>query len=273
VRRCLRYVRDTVITTATFLSTDEQGEDQPLKFIDQLIEECAMQVTYDPAEDTGRIIYNLSLIRNEDLEYAITVFRRAYRAGLSVSDRIKFLESGESIDGYRIAEGCTGVCTMCTITLDGLFLRRGVPYNPIGGGVVEVVDRIPKRFIHFITYSNTTIDPLEVLVTQEITSITQMIKSGSGMILANMRECHMESETLVGEVLDELAGRKFTGILDLGVPNVPLLGVPISPQYFGVSMVGGTNPMAALKEGGRQVVTRALKGLIDIETMGHIEDF
>jgi repressor of nif and glnA expression len=249
------------------------SETQPLKFINHLIEEYAMQVTYDPAEDTGRIIYNLSLIQNDDLEYAITVFRRAFRAGLSVSDRIKFLESGEEINGFRIPDQCTGVCTMCTMTLDGVLLRRGIPTNPIGGGVIEVIDRIPRRFVQFILYSNTTIDPLDVLVSQEITSITRMIKQGSGMILGNMRECHMESETLVGEVLDSLAGKKITGILDVGVPNVPLLGVPITPQYFGIAMVGGTNPMAALKEGGRRVVTKALKGLMDIETMGHIEDY
>ena len=249
------------------------GSPPPLKFINHLIEEYAMQVTYNPAEDTGRIIYNLSLIQNNDIEYAITIFRRAYRAGLAVSDRVKFLESGETINGFRIPDGCTGVCTMCTITLDGLLLKRGIPSNPIGGGVIEVVERIPRRFIQFILYTNTTIDPLEVLISQEITSISHMIKEGSGMILGNLRECHMESETLVGEIIDDLAGRKFTGILDIGVPNVSLLGVPISPQYFGIAMVGGTNPMAALKEGGRSVVTKALKGLIDIETMGHIEDF
>ena len=34
----------------------------------------------------------------------------------------------------------------------------------------------------------------------------------------------MEAEPLVGSVLDELADSSFTGILEVGVPNVPLLG-------------------------------------------------
>jgi repressor of nif and glnA expression len=249
------------------------GNGNTLKFINQIIEEYAMQVTYNPHEDTGSIIYNLSLIKNSDIDYAVSVFRQAYRAGLSVSDRIRFLEEGEVIDGFSVPAGCTAICTLCTITLDGLLIKRGVPYNPIGGGLVEVEERSPTRYVHFILYNATTIDPLEVLVSQEITSITDVIRRGSGAILGNMRECHMESETMVGELLDELDSVRFTGVLDLGVPNVPLLGVPVSPQYYGISMVGGTNPMAAIKESGCWVVTKALKGLMPIEAMDHIEDY
>jgi len=83
----------------------------------------------------------------------------------------------------------------------------------------------------------------------------------------------MEAEHLLGTVLDELASIGFSGILDVGAPNVPLLGVPVSPQYLGVAMVGGTNAMAAVRETGRLVVTRALKGLIDIQAMGYLDDF
>ena len=39
----------------------------PLKFVDHSIEDFAMQVTYDPSEGMGTVVYNLSLIKNEDL--------------------------------------------------------------------------------------------------------------------------------------------------------------------------------------------------------------
>ena len=162
---------------------------------------------------------------------------------------------------------------MCSLTLDGLLLKKGIPLRSIGGGVVEVQDRMPRRFTHFILYEHTTIDPLEVLVAQEITSIAMVMRKGRGTILGNIRECHMESESRVSLLLDDLASVGFTGILDLGVPNVPLLGVPVSPQYFGVAMVGGTNAMAAIKEGGRPVITKALKGLMDVSSMEYITDY
>lgn len=232
-----------------------------------------MQVTYNPADNSGKIIFNFSVIKKEDFEYAITILKNAYKAGISVSDRIKFLQEGEDVEDTLVPKGTIGVCTMCSLTLDGYLLKKGIPIRSIGGGVVEIEDRMPRRFTHFILYEHTTIDPLEVLISQDITSITNVMHRGSGTILANIRECHMEAESRVAMLLDDLASIGFTGILDMGAPNIPLLGVPVSPQNFGVAMVGGTNAMAAIKEGGRWVVTKALKGLMDVEKMGYIGDY
>ena len=245
----------------------------PLRFIKNRIEDLAMEVSYDPVENTGKIIFNLSLIPRTELEAAISVFRNAYRAGLSVSDRVRILLEGEEINGFTIPPGYAGICTMCTITLDGVLMRKGVPIRPVGGGLVEIVDRVPRRFTHMILFEATTVDPLEVLVAQDLTSIGRVMKEGSGTILGNLRQCHSEAESLVIRLLDGLTEGGFTGILEVGAPNVPLLGVSVDPQYFGVAMVGGTNPMAALKEGGIPVITRSLKGVMDVAEMDSIRDY
>lgn len=245
----------------------------PLKFTNHRIEEYALRVTYQPEENAGTIIYNLSLIESRDLEFALSVMKEAHRAGITVSDRILVAGPGEQVDGYTVPDGRHAICSVCSITLDALLLRRGIPVNPIGGGVVEIEERVPRRFTSMILYRDTTLDPLEVLISQEATSILAVMHHGNGSILANIRECHMEAEPLAGAVLDELSAIGFSGILDVGPPNVPLLGVPVSPQYVGVAMVGGTNAMAAVREAGHPVVTRALKGLIDIGEMGYLEDY
>jgi repressor of nif and glnA expression len=152
-------------------------------------------------------------------------------------------------------------------------IRRGIPINPIGGGVVEIENRAPVRFTHMILYEYTTIDPLQVLISQKTTSVTNVMRKGSGNILANIREFHMEAEPLVGLVLDELSSSSYSGILEVGMPNVPLLGVPVNPQFMGIAAVGGTNPMAAIREGGRWVQTQAMKGLMEISEMQEIRDF
>lgn len=247
---------------------------RPLKFVDHSIDDYAMQVTFDPETGKGNVVYNLSLVKNEDFEYALSILRDAYRAGVSVSGLVKFYQSGEKVSGeYVVPEGCTAICTICSITLDGLLVRRGVPIKPIGGGVVEIENRTPIRFTHIIMYEYTTIDPLQVLISQQITSVNNVMRKGSGNILANIREFHMEAEPLVGRVLDDLADSSFTGILEVGIPNVPLLGVPGSPQYISIAAVGGTNPMAAIREGGRWVQTQAMKGLMDIGGMVEIRDY
>jgi repressor of nif and glnA expression len=243
----------------------------PLKFVNHTIEEYAMQVTYDPVAGTGRVVYNLSLVRTPDLAPVLEVVRTACRSGVCASDQVRIVREGETIDGFPVPEGQTGICTLCSVTLDGILLNRGVPLHPIGGGVVEIVNRVPRRFTHLIHYDETTIDPLQVLIAEEISSVSEVIRSGNGTILANIRECHMEAEPLVAELLDDLGDSRFVGVLEVGLPNSPLLGVQISPQYMGVVAVGGTNPMAAVREAGYTVGTRAMRGVIDAAEMTSIE--
>jgi len=238
-----------------------------LRFVSHQIEDFAMQVTFNPVQGTGTVVYNLSLVRAEDLEQTISVYRATCEAGVSPSSLIRILYAGEEQDGFVIPQNFCGILTLCSTTLDGLLLQRGIPSNPIGGGVIEVADNIPKRFTHLIKYEYTTIDPLQVLVSQEITSVHQVMKHGNGSILGNIRECHMEAEDDVEEVLDELTEGYFTGILDLGLPNTPCLGVAVDPQYMVLAALGGTNWMAALREEGVSVTMQAMKGLCDISTM------
>ncbi|MEN6442234.1 MAG: DUF128 domain-containing protein [Methanoregula sp.] len=243
-----------------------------LKFVNHSIEDYAMQVTFDPVKGTGKVVYNLSLVKNEDFEYAVSILKDAIKTGVSVSGMVKFFRSGEKVSGFIVPQDCTAICTICSITFDGLLIKRGIPVNPIGGGVVEIENRTPIRFTHMIRYEYTTIDPLQVLISQKITSVNNVMRKGSGTLLANIREFHMEAEPLVGMVLDELADSSITGILEVGMPNVPLLGVLVSPQYVGIAAVGGTNPMAAIREGGRWVNTQAMKGMMDISEMEEIRD-
>jgi repressor of nif and glnA expression len=245
----------------------------PLKFVNHKIEDYALQVTFDPVEGEGKVVYNLSLIRNEDLEFAISILKDAFRSGIGVSGLVRFFSSGHRIADYVVPEGCTAIATMCSITFDGLLIRRGIPVNPIGGGVVEIENRTPVRFTHIILYEHTTIDPLQVLISQKTTSVTNVMRKGSGSILANVREFHMEAEPLVGTVLDELSSSSYSGILEVGMPNIPLLGVPVDPQFIAIAAIGGTNPMAAIREDDRWVQTQAMKGLMNIREMEEIRDY
>lgn len=244
----------------------------PLRFVSHRIEDYAMQVTFNPAEGTGTVVYNLSLVRKEDLEKSLSVFKITCESGVSPSGLVRVLEEKEEINGYEIPEEMCGILTLCSTTLDGLLIQRGIPLNPIGGGVVEIIDNIPQRFTHLIKYEYTTIDPLQVLGSQEISSVMNVVRTGNGNLLANIRQCHMEAEERVEEVLEELAESYFSGILDLGLPNTPCLGVAVDPQYMGVAALGGTNWMAALREEGCYVKMQAMKGVIDISHMEFISD-
>jgi repressor of nif and glnA expression len=83
----------------------------------------------------------------------------------------------------------------------------------------------------------------------------------------------MEAESTVFGVVEELNSSGFTGVLDVGAPNTPLLGVPVTPDYQGFAMIGGTNPVAAILESGRSAEVQSMKGLIDISKINYLSDY
>ena len=244
-----------------------------MKFVNNVIEDLAVQVSLNPDTEEGLVVYNLSLIRNEDLDTVTALVKDAFKSGITFSGYVKFVESGEQFCGHKIRQGCTGYFSICSTTLDGVLVRKGIPLTPIGGGVLEVEKRKPTRFIHMILYKATTIDPLQVLTAQGVTRILDVMYTSNGNILANIRECHMEAEPQITQTLEEMSDSGFPGIIELGAPNTPLLGVSISTDFLGVVAAGGTNPMAAIKEKGMWLETQAMKGLVDVKSMDWIEDF
>src|SRR3972149_11456689 len=95
----------------------------------------------------------------------------------------------------------------------------GIPVKPKFGGVVEIHDGSPLRFTDILTYDSTTIDPLDVLMSQELTSVTEMVKTGSGKILANLREAPMAARDKIEQILDSIVAAGFSCILEVGEPN------------------------------------------------------
>ena len=56
----------------------------------------------------------------------------------------------------------------------------------------------------------------------------------------------------------------------MGEPNEPVLGIPVGMDRFGICMVGGIVPGAAMVEEGKQIVTFAPHCFIPIEEMTRI---
>lgn len=244
-----------------------------IRFINHLIEEYALSVSYNPDNNSGKAIFNLSFINESEFEYAVKTFKEIYKVGLCISDRIKFLQPGDDINGFKIPDGKIGVCNLCSLTVDALMIREGVPHNAIGGGVLEVADGECQRFTSMIRYNDTTVDPTELYISQEAVSVSNVIKTGTGYVLANVREFHMDAENMVYNLLDKLTDVGFTGIIDIGPPNLHIFGVPVTSEYQGVVLAGGTNWFAYLQESGHKVKLNAFKGLINFESMDSILEY
>jgi global nitrogen regulator NrpRII len=235
---------------------------KPLIFTLSRIENLMQQVTFDPERVEGTIITNTSTIRHGQLQETLEIFHDVIQSGLSVCPLLKIEETRELVE----------IKTACSITLAGVLLKNGIPIRPKGGGMIEVVEREPVRFTEMLMYWATTIDPIDILIDQELTGITGMMRTGNGRILGSLHEAPMVAKDRIEEVLDLMAGVDFAGVLELGEPNVGVLGVPVERDHIGLALVGGTNLIAAAMESGVNIETKSISGLTDVSEMKHIEE-
>jgi repressor of nif and glnA expression len=220
------------------------------------------QVSFDPVKMTGKIITNTSLVEKQYLSEALAVFYDIIESGLAVSPLIMLEEENGRIK----------IKTACSLTISGVLLKSGIPVRPKGGGLIEVIEREPIRFTDMLMYWATTIDPIDVLTSQELTDITGMMRTGNGRILGNLQEAPMLARERIEEVLELLTSAEFTGVLELSEPNMNVLGVSVERDHVGIALVGGTNLVAAAQECGIHIKHESISGVTDVALMRHIEE-
>ncbi len=243
---------------------------QRLGFTTTRFMSLAYSATYDPVKDSGTVVANVSLLDKSLQEKTLTTMKDLQNMNLLSAPYIKILNEKEEYCDISVPKGKFALFTVCNLTLDSILIHSGVPLFFKYGGLVQVVNRKPIRFVEIISYEGTTIPPLEVFVYRKMTSISRILKTGSGMLLATLREIPSEARERTVKILDEQQKKGWGGVIVLGEPNEPVLGIPVGMDRFGICMVGGIVPGAAMVEEGDQIVTFAPHCFIPIEEMTQI---
>ncbi|MDP6459448.1 MAG: NrpR regulatory domain-containing protein [Candidatus Hydrothermarchaeota archaeon] len=239
-------------------------------FIMSKIESLAYKTTFDLAKMDGEIIINLSYIDKNESDRALETIKKVFLAGLAVSPYVGILDEGEEVEGVVVPKGCIGLATACSITIDGLLLKAGIPTHPKYGGIVQVQKGKALRFTDVIAYRGSTLDPLEVFMARGMTSVNKVVKTGSGKILVNFREIPAVAREGAETLLEMLVEIGFSAVLEVGEVNRPLLSVPVEKGRVGVAIVGGINALAAIEELGVKTETKAISALMNIKQMRKI---
>jgi repressor of nif and glnA expression len=230
----------------------------------------ACSITYDYIADSGTVVANVSVLDKSFYDKMFGIVRELHAANLLLAPYIKVLDENEEYQNIVVPEGKIALFTICDLTVDGVLIRSGIPLFFRYGGLVQMVNGKPLRFIDMISYEGTTISPLELFVRSGQTSVLKVVKTGSGVLPVGMREIVAEARERTNKIVSTLKERGWGGILALGVPNDPVLGVPVSMDRFGLCMVGGLALAAALLEGGAKIETFASYCLVPIEEMRRI---
>jgi len=230
----------------------------------------AYSVTYDPEVDSGLMVANVSIIDKTLHDKTLETVKALREMDLLPAPYIKVLDEKEEYQDISVPEGKIALFTICNLTIDGILIHSGIPVLFKCGGLVQLIDREPVRFVEIISYEGTTIPPMEVFVYKNMTSITSILKTGSGMLPATLREIPAGARERTVKILTNLKNKGWGGVLVLGEPNEPVLGVPVGMDRFGICMVGGLVPGAAMMEEGAEVDTFAPHCFLPVEEMTRI---
>jgi repressor of nif and glnA expression len=241
-------------------------------YLSAKIDQLTYAMTFDLAARTGQVIVNTSLVDPRRLAERLDSVCKVFACGYAMGNRVALLAPGQSLGDLTVPDDRVGFCTVCSVTLNGVLLKHGVPTASRFGGLLELRDSHPTRFVELIHYGGTSIDPLEVFIRSGMTNYIGAITDGNGLIGASYREVPEASRDLVVHLADRLEPIGLGGFMEIGLPGQAILDFPVTHGRIGAVMIGGLNPIAILEETGHRIESRALAGLIDYTHLFHVDE-
>ena len=263
----LQSRRSGRVLAAKGLAEVEQGDViDRMGFISGQIDELTYRMGFHVRGGMGTLVVNTTLLPARDEVAALDVVRPVFAARLGMGTRMLVLRAGATYDVSRAAvvpSGKIAIVTLCSVTLNGILLKEGIPVTSRFGGLLEFRNRQPARFVELLEYGGTTQDPLELFIRAKMTSVRACVETGNGVVGASFREFPSVALPAVLKVRDQLRLMGLDGVLAVGVPNQPLHGIPVGEGRTGLVVLGGLNPAAALEEAGVKSENRSLAGLLE----------
>ncbi|OPX95859.1 MAG: Ribonuclease R winged-helix domain protein [Syntrophorhabdus sp. PtaB.Bin006] len=236
-------------------------------FLSAKIDRMSYQMNFDLNTTSGSLVINVTFVDPRLFAKNIPYVNKVYADGYAMGQLITFLGPGEALGHLAVPKDKIGVGTVCSITLNGVLLKHGIPTNSRFGGLLELSDKKPVRFVEIIMYDGTSIDPLEIFIRSGMTNYMGAITTGNGRIGASFREFPAESREAVEHIAEKLERVGLGGLVGIGKPGQNLLGIPVSEGRVGAIVIGGLNPVSILEENGVRAYSRALAGLIDFNRL------
>ena len=230
-------------------------------FMHARIEEMIYQTDFDPISKSGTVIANITTIKEEDLDDALGILR--YLSEHEMNCRIKVIAGGASDHTVVVPEGSVGIATICSITCDGILLKHGIPVNINYGGMLRFDKNQASHYTDLIAYSGTTIDPMKIFISWEVTSVLDIVETGDGLMLANVRAVPDLARDEASMILDRVVEAGIIDYAKIGDSHSPILGAPVASGMTGISVSAGLNSIAAIQEVGINVAVEPVATVMD----------
>ena len=236
------------------------------------IELLAFRTDFDLDKRTGSVPVNISFFPKEKFGMALQAMKPAFAKGLCVSDQVAVAQEGEKLGELVVPKGKVGLATVCSIIVNGTLLKAGVPINSKFGGLLQIRNGQPLRFVELILYAGSSLDPSEIFIRAGMTSVMESARSGEGTILANYREIPASCRSVTEEVVAKLKKVEIGGVLIIGNTSESVCQIPIELNRIGIVLIGGLNPVAMAEEAGIRSENCAMSTLVEYKNLIKFEE-
>ncbi len=243
-----------ILTKAGLDETDNALVGDRIGFIISKLEKLAYRTTFDPGTGTGEVAYNLTFVPEDNLEPVIRSFDEIRKAGCGFFSSFRIIDRDP-----RLPPGYKGIATICSITMDGVLQRNGIPVKMAYGGRLAIEKGVPQEFIDLIGYRGTTIDPLQIFISAGLTSLNQYVTTKTGIALANVREVPIKARSKVEEIAVSMRENGFVFPVALGDK---VFNLPSNPYRLSIVAFSGLNFIGNAVEYGYDIKTEIGAGNI-----------
>jgi len=252
--------------TRNALARDKMG------FALSRIEALAFRTSFDWEKCSGLVPVNISLFPSENFKKALRAMRGAFEAKLCVSELVAVASEGEKLGEVMVPQGKVGFATVCSIIINGSLLKAGIPLESRFGGILQIRDHKPTRFVDFIHYAGSTLDPSEVFIKARMTSVGEIVSSGGGKIVANYREIPAFCRSMTDNIITKLKEAGLGGLIVMGEPSQPVCEIPIALNRVGMVLMGGLNPVAAAEEQGIEAENMSMSTVMEYRDLVNFKE-
>ena len=236
------------------------------------IETLSFLSTFDYNTHQGLVPVNVSFFPKEQFPRAFTTMKFAFKAGYCVSNLVAVAQEGQHLGEVTVPQGKTGLATVCSIVFNGVLLKAGIPMDSRFGGILQLRNHKPLRFIELIDYTGCSLDPSTIFIKARMTSVREVVKKGDGNLLGNFREIPSICRPQVNDIITGLIKAGIHNPVAMGETSEPVCEVPVEQNKIGIVLLGGLNPVAAAEEGGADTDNFAMSTVMDFQDLLNIQD-
>ncbi len=235
------------------------------------IDVLSFKTTFDLKKRRGLVPVNISFFPREQFDQALKIMKPVFQKKLAVSSRVAVAAAGKTLGDIVVPQGKIGLATICSIVINGVLLKHGIPIDSKFGGILQMRKGESLRFVELIHYAGSSLDPSEIFIRGKMTSVRQVVREGEGKILANFREIPALSRSLVEEIVADFTGVGINGVLTVGNIGDAVCQTSVDVNKIGMILVGGLNPVAAAYEEGFDVDNKAMSTVMEFQKLADIE--